>query len=71
MFLAVLIFSFPLILSAYACSSMFAESDAFSNSLSSGNSGREALCVSRLSKVASCFLAPAPSLNLRATILRC
>ena len=71
MFLAILISLFLPILSAYACSSNLAESDAFSNSLILDNTGRDSLSISRLSKVSTSFLAEAPSLNPIATILRC
>jgi hypothetical protein len=71
MFLAILIsFCLP-ILSAYACSSNLAESDAFSNSLTLENPGRDGMSISGLSKVSSSFLAQAPSLNPIATVLRC
>jgi hypothetical protein len=71
MFLAILISFFLTILSAYACSSNLAESDVFSNSLSIEDLGQDGLSISRLPKVSSSFLAPVPSLNPRATILRC
>jgi hypothetical protein len=71
MFLAIFLSFFLPILSAYACSSNLAETDAFSKSLSLENPGRDGLSISRLSKVLPCFLAQSPSLNPGATILRC
>jgi hypothetical protein len=71
MVLTILISFLLPILSAYACSSNLAESDALSNSLSLENPGRDGLSISRLSEVVPCFFAPVLCLNPGATILRC
>jgi hypothetical protein len=71
MFIAIMISICLPVLSAYACSSNLAESDAFLNSLTFENPGRDCLSISVLSKVFPCFLAQVPCLNPGAAILRC
>ena len=71
MLLAITISIILPLLSAYVCSTNSVETDALLNSLSLENPGRDSVFALPIFKDSSLILFQPPSLNLRATVLRC